>query len=172
MKTLYSVRSSCLGLTVLLGACATTSGQVAKAGPETRQEKKMTKLDNVRLLVTSFDASFRFWRDAMGFKVTWGKEGETYAHFVAPGGGHVAIFDRAEMARAVGTEALPSAAKAQDTVCLVFEVADVNESYAALQKKGVTFVGPPTDKKSWGIRTAHLRDPDGNLIELMTSLRK
>jgi lactoylglutathione lyase len=154
---------------LLLAACATTSSQVPEPAPEIRQEKAM-KLDNVRLLVTKFDESFRFWRDTMGFEVTFGQEGESYAHFVAPGGGDVGIFDRTQMAEAVGTDELPSINKAQDPVCLIFSVPNVDDSYAALVKKGAKFVRPPADKEGWGIRAAHLRDPDGNLIEIMTSL--
>ena len=34
------------------------------------------------------------------------------------------------------------------------------------------FVNEPKDYPAWTIQAAHLRDPDGNLIELFTSLPK
>ncbi|MCL4490146.1 MAG: VOC family protein [Chloroflexi bacterium] len=41
------------------------------------------RLTHVRLLVADFDACFRFYRDAIGFQVLWGKEGGGYADFQA-----------------------------------------------------------------------------------------
>jgi catechol 2,3-dioxygenase-like lactoylglutathione lyase family enzyme len=35
-----------------------------------------------------------------------------------------------------------------------------------LQAHGVALAVGPTDHPDWGIRTAHFRDPDGNLIEI------
>lgn len=33
------------------------------------------KISNVRLLVVKFDETFLFYRDVLGFKVTWGNVG-------------------------------------------------------------------------------------------------
>ena len=33
-------------------------------------------------------------------------------------------------------------------------------------QKGVEFAVGPTDRPDWYLRTAHFRDPEGNLIEL------
>jgi len=33
------------------------------------------------------------------------------------------------------------------------------------------FETEPTDRSVWGIRTAHFRDPDGNLIEINHALK-
>jgi uncharacterized glyoxalase superfamily protein PhnB len=43
-------------------------------------------------------------------------------------------------------------------VVIDFVVADVDETYARLMKRGVKFVEPPTDKP-WRLRTASLLDP-------------
>jgi uncharacterized glyoxalase superfamily protein PhnB len=48
-------------------------------------------------------------------------------------------------------------------------VADVDAAYEELKAKGVTFVRPPTDQ-SWGLRTAHFADPEGNLWEINQSI--
>jgi catechol 2,3-dioxygenase-like lactoylglutathione lyase family enzyme len=58
----------------------------------------------------------------------------------------------------------------QDAVLLVFEVDNVDEAVEALKAKGVQFVSLPTDRPAWGMRTAHFRDPDGNLLEIFNAL--
>jgi catechol 2,3-dioxygenase-like lactoylglutathione lyase family enzyme len=61
------------------------------------------KFSHVRLLVSDFDACFRFYRDVMGWRPTWGEEGETYASFDDGSGGGLALFSRDEMAEALQT---------------------------------------------------------------------
>ena len=53
---------------------------------------------------------------------------------------------------------------------LVFEAADLDSTVEALKARGVHFVAELQDRPDWGIRTAHLRDPEGNLIELNSPL--
>jgi lactoylglutathione lyase len=74
------------------------------------------------------------------------------------------------MAEAVGTAAKPAQAECQDRVAMIFQVKDVDEVYRRLKDKGVTFINPPLDRPDWGIRAAHFRDPDGNLLEIYTDL--
>ncbi len=50
-------------------------------------------------------------------------------------------------------------------VLLAAGVEDVDASYEALKAKGVTFLRPPTNQ-SWGLRTAHFADPEGNVWEI------
>lgn len=50
-------------------------------------------------------------------------------------------------------------------VVLAASVEDVDAAYEALKVEGVTFLRPPTDQ-SWGLRTAHFADPEGNLWEI------
>lgn len=50
-------------------------------------------------------------------------------------------------------------------VVLAASVEDVDAAYEALKAEGVTFLRPPTDQ-SWGLRTAHFADPEGNLWEI------
>ncbi|MFV9644620.1 MAG: VOC family protein, partial [Desulfobacterales bacterium] len=51
-----------------------------------------------------------------------------------------------------------------------FEVPNVDKATQELKAKGVVFETEPTDRSVWGIRTAHFRDPDGNLIEINQAL--
>ena len=127
------------------------------------------RLTHVRLLVTDFPGCFRFYRDVLGFEVLWGEEGGRYADFKA-GDAIVALYDRRLMAEAVGTTGLPFEAEAQDRILLTFAVEDVDAVREQLKVRGVRFVTEPQDRPDWGIRTAHLRDPDGNLIEIYRDL--
>jgi predicted enzyme related to lactoylglutathione lyase len=57
-----------------------------------------------------------------------------------------------------------------DKVALTFEVDDVDETYNRLSSKGVHFVTEPHNQEAWVLRVAHLRDPEGNLIEINAPL--
>lgn len=123
------------------------------------------RYEYTRLLAQDFRACFRFLRDVLGFAPVFGAEHDTYADFDA-GPVHLSLFDRREMSEAVGTAALPDRVAAQDAVCLVFAVADVDAVVARWAALGVAPAVPPTDHPDWGIRTAHVRDPDGRLFEI------
>jgi catechol 2,3-dioxygenase-like lactoylglutathione lyase family enzyme len=127
-------------------------------------------LSHIRLLVSDFDTMFRFYRDVMGFDVTWGEEGSGYADFKAGDGTQLAINQRSVMAAVVRSESLPLAAEPIDRFALIFGVQHVDGAVEHLSGRGATFVTEPADRPEWGIRTAHLRDPEGNLIELNSPL--
>ena len=128
-------------------------------------------LDNVRLLVDRFDGCFRFYRDVMGFKVTWGREGEAYGSFDA-GSGTIALFKREIMARDVGTADMPSEVRCQDKVALIFRVENLEAEAVRLKSQGVRLITEPTERPDYGISVMHLRDPDGNLIEIFSPMPK
>jgi lactoylglutathione lyase len=132
-------------------------------------------LDNVRLLVTRFEETFTFYRDALGLTLTWGDATSGFASFEAPGGSGIGLFRRDLMAQAVGTAGLPATATAQDAVALIFTVDAgrcVDDEVKRLAGLGTPVVSPARDMADWGIRVAHVRDPDGNLIELFQQLPK
>lgn len=129
------------------------------------------QFSHVRLLVSSFADCFRFYRDILGFEVTWSDEDGVYADFKT-GGTTLALFDRQLMARVVGRTDYPREAESQDRVSLIFAVDDVDETHRTLRARGVEFVTMPQDRKAWGVRTAHFRDPDGNLIEINSPLKE
>lgn len=129
----------------------------------------MFRSPHIRLLVADFPACFRFYRNVLGFTASFGSEDDVYADF-STGGQTLALYRRGMMAEAVGAASLPPAADAQDRVALVFATDDVDRAAAALRALGVALAAEPQDRPDWMMRTAHFRDPDGNLIEINSSI--
>ncbi|MGB6454560.1 MAG: glyoxalase superfamily protein [Streptosporangiaceae bacterium] len=50
-------------------------------------------------------------------------------------------------------------------------VDDVDAAYAELRAKGVEFIRAPEDR-SWGMRCAHFKDPEGNVWEIHKRFRE
>lgn len=127
------------------------------------------RLTHVRMLVRDYATSFTFWRDTVGLPVIFGDEEGPYADFQT-GAATLAIFSSSAMIQDTGIES-GRGGRGADDVLIVFEVPDVDNAVRELEGRGVRFVTQPTDQPGWGIRVAHFRDPDGNLVELYTSLQ-
>jgi lactoylglutathione lyase len=128
------------------------------------------KLYNTRLLVKDFRTTFLFYRDTLGLTPTSGDEDGVYTEFQT-GGALLALFQSDLMEQVLGG-GQPLSIHGRDQAALVFEVADVDEAVGQLQARGVAFQTLPEDRPDWGIRTAHLRDPEGNLIEVYSPLAR
>jgi catechol 2,3-dioxygenase-like lactoylglutathione lyase family enzyme len=126
--------------------------------------------NQVRLLVNDFDACLRFYRDVMALKVGFGNEGDVYADFQLGENLTLGLLGRQDMAQVVGTTMLPSTVEGQDRMLIVFAVDDLDATVAHLQAHSVELVVKPTDRPEWGMRTAHFRDPEGNLIEIFVPI--
>ncbi|MCO6450648.1 MAG: VOC family protein [Caldilineales bacterium] len=124
------------------------------------------KFDYVRLLVDDFPACFRFYRDVLGLSPRMGGEDDVYAEFET-GGVSLALFRRDFMMAAIDAKLVERSA---DTAVLTFSVLNVDAAAQELRKRGATLVARPVDRPDWIIRTAHFRDPDGNLIEINAPL--
>jgi catechol 2,3-dioxygenase-like lactoylglutathione lyase family enzyme len=130
------------------------------------------KLYHTRLLVLNFPECFRFYRDILHLKPSWGDENDTYASFTQGDDPAIvlAIFNRQAMSAVLGTAALPLNPQEQDRSILIIEVEDLEAAVEEMHRQGVSFVKGPTDFPDWGYRGAFLRDPDGHLIELSSAL--
>lgn len=128
-----------------------------------------------RLLVTRFAESFRFYEAVLpkliGAALVQGTESGPYAHWDLDGQGVLMLFSRSAMAATLGTAHLPtSTGPAQDNAMLVCRVDDVDAGLALALAHGGILAAEAADRPEWGptLRTAHVRDPDGNLIELQS----
>jgi predicted enzyme related to lactoylglutathione lyase len=129
-----------------------------------------------RLLVTRFAESFRFYDAVLpaliGAARMSGNESGPYAHWDLDKQGVLVLFDRAAMAAVVGAVELPSVSPtpAQDSTMLICRVDDVDAGLALCLAHGAVLAADAADRPEWGasLRTAHLRDPEGNLIELQS----
>ncbi len=53
---------------------------------------------------------------------------------------------------------------------LIFGVDDVDVEARRIHQQGGVILLGPTNFPDWGYRGMYLRDPDGNLVELLTSI--
>ncbi|HZC27132.1 MAG TPA: VOC family protein [Actinopolymorphaceae bacterium] len=128
------------------------------------------QLTHVRLLVDSFSRCFRFYRDVLELRPYWGDEDSGYADFrTGTGCSALALFSRQSQVDVSGSLGGGGTGD-RDRVALVFRVPDVDETATRFGDAGVAIVAGPQDQPEWGIRTLHLRDPDGNVIELNSPL--
>ena len=128
------------------------------------------KFSNIRLLVNDFDKCFTFYNDMLGLKCSWGKPGESYASFNIGIPSGLALFKAELMSEAIDNSAAAKNEILQDKSAIIIEVENVNETFENLKGKGVVFLTEPKDMPAWGIRIAHFRDPENNLIELFSTL--
>ncbi|MER7578829.1 VOC family protein [Kitasatospora sp. NPDC097691] len=129
-----------------------------------------------RLLVTRFADCFAFYRAVLppltGAALVKGAPEGPYANWDVADQAVLVLFDRSMMAATLGTTELPAhpAAPAQDSAMLVLRVDDVDAAVDLCLRHGGTLAVKATDRPEWGpnLRSAHLRDPDGHLIELQS----
>lgn len=130
------------------------------------------KFNNIRLLVNDFDSCFTFYNDILELECTWGKLGDNFASFNIGNSFGIALFKAELMSIAINNEDAKRHEILQDKIAIVLEVDNLNETYNGLQSKGINFLTEPKDMTAWGIRVAHFRDPENNLIELFSELPK
>ena len=117
--------------------------------------------DYVILIVDDLDRALDFYTQVLG--LTLGHRSGDYAQ-LDTGVTRIGFYTRPAMAAVVGF-ALEPAQQTAPGFELGFKVANVDAAYAEILAGGATPVTAPTTR-SWGQRTAYVRDPDGHLIEL------
>jgi lactoylglutathione lyase len=116
------------------------------------------------LFVRDLDRCLTFYRDTLGLEV---HESDAHSAGFRMEDRHFILLDPSAAASLIGSEEgeLKIKIKGGPRGLLAAGVEDVDAAYEALSAKGVTFLRPPTDQ-SWGMRTAHFADPEGNLWEI------
>jgi lactoylglutathione lyase len=125
---------------------------------------KLTKVDYVILYVRDLDASTAFYRDAVGLPHRFTDNG--YAEF-ATEGTKFSLFDRSGVRGLIGRE--PSEGGPSGEVAFIVD--DVDAHAERLRKAGVQILSGP-ENRSWGQRTLHFLDPDGNVVEFAQEISR
>ncbi len=120
------------------------------------------ELVQIRLIVEDFGACFRFYRDVLGLKPQVDDEAGPYGKLSLPEGrAAIALQSREHLAQSAPWLAGP---RTGDGSLIVLKVDDLDAVGAELAERGARWVTEP--ETQWErLRVAHLRDPEGNLIE-------
>jgi lactoylglutathione lyase len=118
----------------------------------------------VNLYTRDIQAGLRFYRDLLGFAETFRTPTEGVPeHVELRSNGFTVGLGTVEAARRVhGVEAAPGS----PAMVLVVWIDDVDAAYGDLVAAGVPAVQPPHNTGNSN-RNALLRDPDGNLVEIV-----
>jgi predicted enzyme related to lactoylglutathione lyase len=121
------------------------------------------ELAQVRLLVSDFPACYRFYSEVLGLKPQSGAAEGPYEKFSpVTGSAGIALQDRAMMTGILG-EIGDEVAGHRSLV--VLRVDDLDTYCEQAVSRGATLVHGPAPMTE-RMRVAHLKDPEGNLVEL------
>ncbi len=124
-----------------------------------------TRLDMIGIFTHDLRRMVSFYRDVLGFETNWNGEGP-YAEFKHEGV-RFSMYERSQLRSLLGTT--PGFPKGLNgTFELAIDLptsADADQEYARVIKAGGTSVYAPRDEP-WGMHSAMIADPEGNLIEI------
>ena len=121
----------------------------------------------VNLYTADIEAALRFYRDLLGFQETFRTPAAgTPEHVELKLGGFELGLGTVEAAKRVhGVDASPGS----PAMVLVVWADDVDAAFELLSSAGVPVVQPPHDTGNSN-RNTLLRDPDGNLVEIVSKV--
>ncbi|MGW6195589.1 VOC family protein [Kribbella sp. NPDC055110] len=120
----------------------------------------------VNIYTADMPRSLRFYKDVLGFTETFRTPTESPNHVELTLNATAIALSTVEAAKShQGIDAAPGA----PAMCLVLWTTDLDRAYAHLTESGAPTVTTPHDSGN-GNRTASLRDPDGNLLDLVTKI--
>jgi catechol 2,3-dioxygenase-like lactoylglutathione lyase family enzyme len=127
------------------------------------------RFDHVAVTVHDMERSVDFYRDLLGFEVVGQlllDDGTFKIVYLRSGGAHLELFAfrKAAVATPVGVSDSVGGFKH-----LALQTSEVDAVAARLEAAGVTFTVEPMDAAG-GVRLAFFRDPDGNLLELVSGV--
>jgi len=123
---------------------------------------KLSGINVVVLFVADLDRAKAFYRDTLGLEI--GDEDPQSVMF-SLGSVMLLLIANSAGQELLGDDAIATSRPSGTTFQLVSFVEDVDALFTDLTAKGVEFVRQPVDQP-WGLRTAHFKDPEGNVWEL------
>lgn len=124
-----------------------------------------TRIDMIGIFVEDLHDMVKFYRDVLGFKIDWDGQGP-YAEFENEGV-RFSMFERARMPGILGQEpAYPDGLNGTFELALDFPTSgDADREYARIIAAGARSIYAPRDEP-WGMHSAMIADPEGNIIEI------
>lgn len=111
------------------------------------------QIDYTMVIVSDMTRSIAFYRDKLGLPLKF--ESPEWTEF-ATGATTLALHGGGQAVNRGGDQS-----KLAGTCSIGFNTDDLQRTFEELQKKGVNFVMPPSDREQEGIRLAVALDPDG-----------
>jgi catechol 2,3-dioxygenase-like lactoylglutathione lyase family enzyme len=124
-------------------------------------------LTHIWLLVENMPRALNFYHETLGLAVR-SNLGE-YVELNANDHFTLALFERSALQ--AGEPGIATSPVSGQHATLAFEHEALDEFCERLRARGVTFASPETNHPEWGLRTAFLHDPDGNLLCLYEGLQ-
>lgn len=130
------------------------------------------RFHHVSLSVADLDAQQRWYAGALGFtevveKFEVPEAGVRTAVLQTTGGTRVELIERAGSARTETFADPMDILRAQGYGHWALEVDNLDDAFARLTSAGAEAVWPPADAVQPGARFGYVKDPEGNLIELI-----
>ena len=122
-------------------------------------------LVNTCLITTDVSRLAAFYAQVLGIEPH--KDSDDYVEF-RTSRGVLALFSANAQEKYIPGSARPAE---NHSVILEFEVDDVDHEYARLHDLVKTWVKEPSTQP-WGTRSIYFRDPDGNLVDFFTVVKK
>jgi catechol 2,3-dioxygenase-like lactoylglutathione lyase family enzyme len=121
---------------------------------------------NTRLYVDDYETCLQFYTDILGLDVSFHSKIDRYAE-LTKGATKLTIMCRGKVKEYFGTQTPVYFGVQNDAIALSFGVKDVDEACKYLAEKGVVIISFPWNFADWGVKLALVRDPEGNLVELI-----
>ena len=119
-----------------------------------------------RLFVNDYDACLQFYQNILGLKVIFTSSVDRYAELTT-GATKLSIMCRTKVKEYFGNRTPVLFGTKDDAIALSFGVKDVDEACSFLKEQEVEIVSEPWTFTDWGVKLALVRDPEGNLVELV-----
>jgi lactoylglutathione lyase len=123
-------------------------------------------LANTRLYVEDYDSCLEFYRDILGLEIAMISQVDRYVE-LATGETKLTIMCRGKIKEYFGSQTAVAFGKNDDAIALSFSVDNVDEACKYLENNNVEIVSAPWNFADWGVKLALIRDPEGNLVELV-----